>query len=190
MPKQYSRFIVAVAALSAFANQLVAQAVTQGASTITQLTKAVTGRSRIRVRLTSGAVVELRQPSIEGTTLVGQVATADSVTRYRVEELDQIWSRGSAAGRGLAIGAGVGAVGGAIGGVALSHLCVLSCNQPSAGEELTGAAFGALLGGLTGGAVGLLFGAPFGQWNTAYQTHRQRVKPIVSTQRLGVSVRF
>lgn len=171
-----------------------AQVADQKVSLAVDLPRLVTGQSRIRVRLASGPIVELRDATVDGTSLVGRPATIDSLVRYRVEELEQVWRRGSAAGSGLRVGAGFGFVGGAISGVAVANWCLNplggTCAQASGGDRIRAALLGGLVGGVAGGAIGLVIAAPLGRWKTAYQNDRGRVTPIITTRQIGVGVTF
>lgn len=184
------RIILVAVASGTIAGGARAQAIGQQRPVAVELARVVAGQSRIRVRLASGTMVELRHAVVDGTTLLGRPTTGDSLVGYRVEELDRVWRRGSAARLGLAIGASVGLVGGAIGGAALANFCTFICSGASDGEVRRAAVIGGLVGGVTVGTVGLLVGAPFGRWKTAYTAQRQRLSPIITTHRLGVSLAF
>lgn len=160
------------------------------AQTDSTLTRAVARQERVRIQVGTGNKVELRQPRIEGPMLVGQVGSYSARAEYPIQEITQIWRRGSAAGVGFGIGALVGAAGGAALGVAFVNLCVLSCRSPSSSEQLAGALGGGLVGGLTVGGLGALFGTMGTRWKSVYKTRRVSATPIITTQRLGVSLSF
>jgi MFS family permease len=182
--------LVAVAT-GTMASRARAQPIAEQQPVVVELSRLVAHQARIRLRLASGTMVELRDAAVDGTTLVGRSAMGDSLVGYRFEELDRVWRRGSAAGVGLAIGAGLGLIGGAIGGVALAHWCLNlfegPCPEPSGGEQVRGAVIGGLVGGGVVGAVGLLVAAPFRRWKTAYRARPARLQPIIAIDRVGLS---
>jgi hypothetical protein len=153
-----------------------------------ELAKAIAGQSRIRVRLASGSILELRGAAVEGTTLVGQTAGIDAGVRYQIEELEHVWRRGSGAGMGFTVGAALGVMGGAAAGIGLANACFgFSC---SSGDELRAAAVGGVLGGVVVGTIGALVGTPFGRWKTAYKPRGPRLSPVMTSQALGVRLSF
>jgi hypothetical protein len=188
MPHKFGQSLFALFALCASSGRVIAQASDPRAGTTGELAKAIHGRSRIRVRLASSAITELQTTVVEGATLVGHVVSRDSVVKYQIEELEQVWRRGSAASSGFAIGALVGLVGGAVGGAAVGQICIMGCSRVSTGERVRLAAIGGLLGSVAGGTVGVLVGASFGRWITIYRTPRHQLTPIITTQRLGLSL--
>jgi len=113
-----------------------------------KLAAEVARHGQFRIRLVSGSVVELREVRLEGTSLVATFAApGGGPVSYPLGEVEQVWRRGSAAGRGFRIGAISGFIVGAIGGVAVTHLCLnvlgtRSCSDPSAGEQIRHAALG------------------------------------------------
>jgi purine-cytosine permease-like protein len=156
------------------------------------LSQAITRQPLIRVRLTSGTIVELERSAIEGTTLVGRVAATGRAAAYQLEDLDRVWSRGSAVDLGFAIGAGIGFVGGAAAGAALSQICTFSCGRTSGSEQFQAALVGGLVGGVAIGTLGAIFAVatPATRWKTAYTHHQARLTPIVTTRAVGVSLTF
>ena len=191
MPRTNFRFIVAALAGLTVSGAVTVPAAAQREGPPNELAKAIAGQSHIRVRLASGSIIELRGPAVEGTTLVGQAAGINAGARYQIEELEQVWRRGSGAGSGFVVGAGFGVMGGAAAGIALSNSCLGSafCSA-SDGMELRAAAVGGVLGGIVVGAIGALVGTSFRQWKTAFKPQRQRLSPVVTTQGLGVRLSF
>jgi hypothetical protein len=112
----------------------------------------------------------------------------DAAAEYPVEELEQVWRRGSSTGLGLAIGAGVGLIGGAIGGAAVTQLCILGCSKLSDEQRVEFAVIGGLLGSVAGGTIGAFAGAFFGRWKTVYKSQPHRLTPVITTQRLGINL--
>jgi hypothetical protein len=188
MLHKFGQSLFALFALWASSGRVVAQASDPRAGTTGGLAKAIDGRSRIRVRLVSGAITELQTTVVQGATLAGRLASSDSVVKYQIEELEQVWRRGSAASTGLTIGALVGFLGGAVGGAAVGQICIMGCSRVSADKRVGLAAIGGLLGSVAGGTVGVLVGASFGRWKTIYRTPRHQLTPIITTQRLGISL--
>ena len=155
------------------------------------LVRAVRHARRVRIQDATGIRVEMRQPRVVGSQLFGVAWPAGTPVDYDINEIQQIWRRGSVATAGLAVGAGIGAIGGAIMGVALANFCLWGgCPSPSAGETLGAAGVGALAGGVTLGLVGALIAAPFQTWKTVYKADTARVRPIVASNRVGVTVTF
>ena len=122
--------------------------------------------------------------------LVGQVGADSARAEYPIQGISQVWRRGSAAGVGFKIGAVVGVAGGAAAGIAFANICGFVCSNPSSSEQLTAILAGGLLGGVTVGAVGALFGATTTHWKNVYKTGVVSATPIITTQRLGVSLSF
>ena len=160
------------------------------AQTDSILAGVIARQERVRIQVGTGSKVELRQPRIEGPMLVGQVGSYGARAEYPIQGISQVWRRGSAAGVGFKIGALVGVAGGAALGVAFANICVLYCSSPSTSEQLAGALGGGLIGGLTVGGLGALFGAMGTRWKSVYKTRRVSATPIITTQRLGVSLSF
>jgi hypothetical protein len=180
------------AGTGARAGGIAAQADSPDKAPSATLARLIANQSHIRVRLASGTTLELQRATIEGTMLVGRVATTARMAAYPIQDLSQVWRRGSAADLGLAVGAGIGFVGGAIGGVALASICIVTCGQTSGNDQLRGALVGGLVGSATVGALGLLFaiGAPAERWKSVYQAHQPRIAPIVTAHRVGVNLSF
>lgn len=122
--------------------------------------------------------------------LVGQVGSYSSRAEYPIQGISQVWRRGSGAGEGFMIGAVIGVVTGAAVGKAAAHFCPLYCSDPSGSEELRAILAGGLMGGATVGGLGALFGAMTTRWKSVYKTRRVSATPIITTQRLGVSLTF
>ena len=160
------------------------------AQTDSTLAGAIARQERVRIQVGPGTKVELRQPRIEGLMLVGQVGADGARAEYPVQGISQVWRRGSAAGVGFKIGALIGAAGGGALGAAVANFCPVSCSSPSGSEELVAILGGGLLGGVTVGGVGALFGAMATRWKSVYKTRGMSAAPIVTTQRLGVSLAF
>jgi hypothetical protein len=191
MTRTYFPFIVATLTGLTISGGVTVPAAAQREGPPNELAKAIAGRSRIRVRLASGSIIELRDAAVEGTTLVGQTAGIDAGVRYQIEELEHVWRRGSGAGLGFAVGAAMGVMGGAAAGIGLANSCLgLGSCSASTGDELRAAAVGGVLGGVLVGAIGALVGTPFGRWKTAYKPQGQRLSPVVTTQALGVRLSF
>jgi hypothetical protein len=121
--------------------------------------------------------------------LVGQVGADGARTEYPIQGISQVWRRGSAAGTGFKIGALFGAAAGGALGVAAASICVFSCNTSSS-DRVKGFLAGGLVGGAAVGGLGALFGAMSTSWNSVYKARGVRAAPIVTTQRLGVSLTF
>jgi hypothetical protein len=190
MTRTYFPFIVAVLAGLTISGGVTVPAAAQQEGPANELAKAIAGRSRIRVRLASGAIVEMRNAAVEGTTVVGQTDLANAGVTYQIEELEHVWRRGSASGLGFTVGAAMGFFGGAAAGIGLANSCFgFSCSA-SSGDELRMAAVGGVIGGVVVGGIGALVGAPFGRWKTAYKPQGQRLSPVVTTQALGVRLSF
>jgi hypothetical protein len=191
MTRTFLPTIVAALAGLTISAGVTVPAAAQREGTPSELAKAIAGQSRIRVRLASGSILELRGAAVEGSTLVGQTAGIDAGVRYQIEELQHVWRRGSGAGMGFTVGAALGVVGGAAAGIGLANACFgLSCSTASSGDELRAAAVGGVLGGVVVGAMGALVGSSFGRWKTAYKPRGQRLSPVVTTQALGVRLSF
>ena len=188
MLRKIRQSLFALVVLCAISGRVIAQASDLRAGTTGELAKAIEGRSRIRVRLVSGAITELQTTVVQGATLVGRVASSDTAAKYQIQELEQVWRRGSAASTGFAVGALVGLLGGAVGGAAIGQICIMGCTRLSTDERVGLAAIGGLLGSVAGGTVGVLVGASFGRWKTIYRIPRHQLTPIITTQRLGISL--
>jgi hypothetical protein len=190
MTRTYFPFILAALTALTISGGITVPAAAQREGPPNELAKAIAGRSRIRVRLASGSIIELRDAAVEGTTLVGQSAGIDAGVRYQIEELEQVWRRGNGAGFGFTVGAALGVMGGAAAGIGVANSCFgFSCSA-SSGDELRAAAVGGVIGGVVVGGIGALVGAPFGRWKPAYQRRGQRLSPVVTTQALGVRLSF
>jgi hypothetical protein len=184
------RFIVAALAGLTMLSGVAVPAAAQRKGPADEVAKAIAGRSRIRVRLSSGPIVVLRDAAVDGATLVGHADGINAGVRYQVEQLEQVWQRGNAGGLGFAIGAAVGVMAGAGAGIALANSCLgLSCSA-SGDDSIRAAAVGGVLGGTIVGAIGWMVGTPFGRWKTAYKSQGQRLSPLITTQALGVRLSF
>ena len=160
------------------------------AQTDSTLTRAIARQKLVRIQVGPGTTVELQQPRIEGPMLVGQVGADGARAEYPIQGISQVWRRGSAAGVGFKIGALVGAAAGGALGAAVANFCPVSCSSPSGSEELVAILGGGLLGGVTVGGLGALFGAMATRWKSVHKTRGVSAAPIVTTQRLGVSLAF
>lgn len=187
MRSTYVQVLFVISVAGAGAGAAAAQEIAQSEPRGVGLAKSIAGRSRIRVRLASGLVVELQRPAVESALLIGRVGPEHSAVQYQVEEVEQVWRRGTAAGLGAGIGVGIGLVGGAITGAAITQLNVGlgSSSRFTKAERFDHALILGVLGGLAGGTVGLLLGTPFEKWNTAFRS-RRRVLPVVTTEQFGV----
>jgi hypothetical protein len=187
MRSTYVQVWLVISVAGAGAGVAAAQEIGQREPRGVALAKSIAGRSRIRVRFASGLVVELQRPAVESALLIGRVGPEHRAVQYQVEEVEQVWRRGNAAGLGGVIGAGIGLVGGAITGAAITQLNVGlgGSSRFTKAERFDHALILGVLGGLAGGTVGLLLGTPFGKWNTAFRS-RRRVVPVVTAEQIGV----
>lgn len=165
---------------------------TQATSPDSTITRLVANQKQIRIRLASGSVVELRRPRVEGTTLTGQVGSYGATAAYPVQDVSQIWRRGSSADLGFAIGASIGFMGGAALGIAVANMCILSCSNPSGSEEITAALGGGVIGGVAIGAIGALFAvaAPAERWKSVFKAEGPRITPLITGNQVGVRLTF
>lgn len=154
------------------------------------LVRAVARQERIRIQVGAGSKIELRHPRIEGLMLVGQVGPDSARAEYPIQGISQVWRRGSGADAGFMTGAAIGAAMGAAAGIAAANICVFSCREPSGSEQLGAILAGGLLGGATVGTLGALLGAASGDWKSVYKMRAVSAKPIITPQRLGVSLTF
>ena len=159
------------------------------AQTDSTLAGAIARQERVQIQVGPRTKVELRQPSIEGTMLVGQVGADGARTEYPIQGISQVWRRESAAGVGFKVGALIGAAAGGALGVAAASICIWSCDT-SASDQVKGLLAGGLVGGAAVGGLGALFGAMSTHWNSVYKARGVSAAPIVTTQRLGVSLTF
>jgi hypothetical protein len=168
-----------------------AQASTSDPSAAARLSSAVLDRPRIRVLLRSDSTVELRDPRVDGTTLIGTSPADGRVTGYRIDEIERVSRPGSSAALGFGVGASLGVAGGAVGGMLLANFCPWgSCAKASGSEQRAAVVKGALVGGLAAGTIGLLLGAPFTRWTSVFEPHRQPVTVSVRGGGLGIRVSF
>lgn len=161
------------------------------AQTDSILAGVIARQERVRIQVGTGSKIELRQPSIEGPMLVGQVGSYGARARYPIQGISQVWRRGSAAGAGFKIGALIGAAGGGAFGIAAGKggICFFSCDT-STSNQVKGFLAGGLVGGAAVGGLGALFGVMGSRWKSVYKTRGVSAAPIVTTQRLGVSLTF
>ena len=169
------------------AGGIAAQATPRGELPDSTLQRLIAKQERIRVRVGSGNPVELKQPRIEGGMLVGQAGSSGRA-EYPIRDLSQVWRRGRSPDLGFAIGGGIGFVGGMAAVSALSSsLCMFSCKGASVEVILKGG----ILGGVTVGAFGALVGlVVVERWRSAFKTGGLRPTPIITGQRVGVSLSF
>lgn len=176
---------------STFTGVVVAQTESGEGGDVAEIAARVNHRGYVRVLLASGEIGELRAPAVRGTRLAGVDPSSGNRVEYSVGEIERIWGRGSAAGTGFLVGAALGGVTGAIGGVALAGMCIMgSCSPPSTGTQVEAAVMGGLLGGMTVGVAGLLIAAPIHKWSTVYRIQGAAVRPVVTSNGVGLTVEF
>lgn len=109
----------------------------------------------VRVDLAERGRLEGR---FHSTTTQAVTLTVDTATtRFPVMDLERLWVRQSAAGRGALIGAGVGLLAGIVTGLIIGPI---ACEPVDGGDCTTGEV--TLVTGLVGGAGGALLGAGTG----------------------------
>jgi len=110
---------------------------------------------QVRLELTGNLRVEGRFALGSDTSVT--LVRHDVPTQVRLPDVERLWVRGRATGRGALIGAGVGALAGILYGLLISEV---AC-EPIDGGDCTAAEVAAVAG-LLGGAGGALVGAGVG----------------------------
>ncbi len=170
---------------------VVAQVASYDEYRVSSLSQRINRAERIRVLFASGQVIQIEDPTVSGNRLAGVERRSQESVEYPVNEIRQVWVRGSSYLTGLAVGAGIGSFHGAIGGFAVAHSCLgLRPCDSSAGKVVAFTTIGALAGGATVGLVGMLIAAPIPKWKTVYCGDGLRVAPAIGPHQVGLSIRF
>lgn len=155
-----------------------------------RLSKRVDEARRIRITVGEQRLV-INQPRVSAKHVAGVES------RVYLTEVRRIDFRGNLAAQGFGVGAVMGVISGAFGGVAFANFCpfggsvLLSCRNPTIGQEVKAGLIGAAVGGAALGLVGALIGAAIPKWQKGYERPRERRwTALLTPNTVGLQLRF